>query len=56
MILPQHQGVGDLREHFNISHEVLDDDGYDLLMQMLHYNPERRIIASDALSHRYLQM
>jgi serine/threonine protein kinase len=31
----------------------MDDQGYDLLMRMLHYDPEQRIIASDALNHEY---
>ena len=45
----------DLREKHGISKEILDDEGYDLMMRMLHYNPEQRIIASDALNHPYLQ-
>jgi len=38
---------------FGISKELLDDTGYDLLIRMLHYDPEQRIIASDALDHPY---
>ena len=45
----------DLREAYKIPKEVLDDSGYDLLMSLLHYNPEQRIIASDALNHPYLK-
>lgn len=45
----------DLREKHGISKDILDDEGYDLMMRMLHYNPEQRIIASDALNHPYLQ-
>ena len=55
MQMPQYTAVNDLREKFNIPTEVLDDSGYDLLMRLLHYNPEQRIIASDALNHPYLQ-
>ena len=51
----QYAPVRDLREHFDIPKELLDDQGYDLLMRMLHYDPEKRIIASDALMHPYLQ-
>lgn len=53
--MPQYPAVNDLREKYSIPTEVLDDSGYDLLMRLLHYNPEQRIIASDALSHPYLQ-
>jgi len=31
----------------------LDDNGYDLLQQMLRYNPSERITAADALHHPY---
>ena len=55
MEFAQHQPVADLRDKHGVPHDVLDDEGYDLLMQMLRYNPERRIIASDALNHPYLQ-
>ena len=45
--------MGDLRDHFNL-HNVLDDEGYDLLMKMLVFDPKQRIIASQALEHPYL--
>ena len=51
--MPQHNGVGDLRDYFDL-HNVLDDEGYDLLMKMLTYDPKQRIIASQALEHPYL--
>ena len=54
--LPQVEYPGpDLREKFGVSKEILDDEGYDLLMSMLQYDPEQRIIASDALNHPYLK-
>jgi len=49
-----YQPQGDLRDTFGISKDLLDDEGYDLLMRMLHYDPEQRIIAADALTHPYL--
>ena len=52
--LPQFQGESDLRIKYDISNDILDDEGYELLMAMLHYNPEKRIIASDALNHPFL--
>lgn len=52
--LRQYPPSGDLRDVYGISHDLLDDLGYDLLMRMLHYDPEHRIIASDALMHPYL--
>ena len=55
MNLPQCVAVPDLRIKCGIPKELLDDEGYDLLMRMLHYNPEQRIIASDALSHSYFR-
>ena len=54
MQIPQYPAVPDLRTKYNIPKDVLDDSGYDLLMRLLHYNPEQRIIASDALNHPYL--
>ena len=51
--MPQSPGVGDLRDHFNL-HNVLDDEGHDLLMKMLAFDPKQRIIASQALEHPYL--
>lgn len=51
--LPQHKGVGDLRDYHSLQN-VLDDDGYDLLMKMLTFDPKQRIIASQALEHPYL--
>ena len=44
-----------MRDKFGLSKDLLDDEGYDLLMRMLHYDPEHRIIASDALNHPYLK-
>ena len=43
-----------MRIKYDISNDILDDEGYELLMAMLHYNPEKRIIASDALNHPFL--
>ena len=40
MTFPTHEGDGDLRDKYNISRELLDDQGYNLMMRMLHYNPE----------------
>ena len=51
----KYEAKGDLRDYYGISKELLDDEGYDLMMRMLHYNPEKRIIASDALNHAYLR-
>jgi serine/threonine protein kinase len=52
---PEYPPVADLRDKHNISRELLDDQGYDLMMRMLHYNPEQRIIASDALNHPWFR-
>jgi hypothetical protein len=37
--------VGDLRDKFMISKDLLDDQGYDLMTKMLNYDPEKRITA-----------
>lgn len=50
----QYPAQDDLRDTFGISKDLLDDEGYNLMMRMLHYDPEQRIIASDALMHPYL--
>jgi serine/threonine protein kinase len=41
----------DLREKYDISKELIDDEGYDLLMRMLDLNPKTRISSNDALMH-----
>ena len=33
----------------------IPDDGYDLLMQLLQFNPMKRISASEALHHAFFQ-
>ena len=38
-----------------LSKEVLDDDGLDLMLLMLQYDPEKRISAEDALQHVYFR-
>jgi serine/threonine protein kinase len=38
----------------NLKHK-LDDDGIDLLQQMLRYAPSERITPADALKHRYFE-
>ena len=35
--------------------DVLDDDGLELLLQMLQYDPEKRIRAEEALQHPYFR-
>jgi serine/threonine protein kinase len=42
------------REKHEISKELLDDEGYDLLMSMLDLNPASRISSKNALMHKYL--
>jgi hypothetical protein len=55
--LVPHQGsfpkwnAGDLREHVR----ALDEDGIELLEQMLIYPPMERVTAKLALSHRFLR-
>ena len=34
--------------------EITDDEGIDLFMKMIVYNPQKRISASEALKHPYL--
>ena len=51
----EHPPVEDLREDLGIPTELLDDEGYDLLMKFLCYDPKKRILASDALEHPYLR-
>lgn len=34
---------------------MLTDAGYDLMMQLLAYNPDKRISAEDALNHKYFK-
>jgi serine/threonine protein kinase len=34
---------------------TLDTDGVDLLEQMLHYDPAKRITAADAMKHSYFR-
>ena len=35
--------------------EITDNEGIDLLMKMIAYNPQKRISASEALKHPYLK-
>ncbi len=38
-----------------LKEEVLDDEGLNLMLMMLQYDPSKRIRADDALKHDYFR-
>ncbi|CAJ0956765.1 unnamed protein product, partial [Mesorhabditis belari] len=42
-------------EEFRKKMHPLDEEGFDLIKEMLRYQPESRYTAKSALAHRYLQ-